>query len=61
MKNITKYLYGILAVFLFTTLAACSNSESASPLAANTVEQIDSFTCEEPGQRDDQGRPIPQC
>jgi hypothetical protein len=61
MKNITKYLYGILTVFLFATLTACSSGEPASSLATNTVEQIDSLTCEELGQRDDQGRPIPQC
>ena len=62
MKNLPRYLYGLATgLFLSGVIVACSNDKPTPPPATNTVEQTEPLPCEEPGQSDDQGRPIPQC
>ena len=53
--NLNKYVFAVIAL---VSLSACA-SEPKKP--AEPVTPTAPRDCDQPGQRDDTGRPIPQC
>ena len=52
----------ILPLACIAFLSACnSNDKPVAPPAQVTNEITGELECDQPGRRDDQGRPIPQC